>query len=264
MANDNFLTISKAKCKEAYIEILKNSDKKWNTSKLIAESGDYGSACSIAIISLEELVKALIVFFDGQGFNFRNIKGMKTLFRNHQVRYFLLFFLFVMGLMKDELVSMMLKIRNKPVSVLSRYISSILGKNRFQDKTKEYVIQKSIELNMEIERFSNVDALRQESLYTDFDGNLKSPVTISREDYEILHFRLSKAREAGKGIINSFETNDESTIGHIENFKKDFAKNGYYKNIENAFKYMNDTRLSPFDAFMKSVFDIELKNDSYS
>jgi hypothetical protein len=34
---------------------------------------------------------------------------------------------FVFGLIKDKLVSLMLKIRNKPVSVLSRYISYIFG-----------------------------------------------------------------------------------------------------------------------------------------
>lgn len=264
MANNNFLTISKAECEAAYKVILNNSDQKWETSELIANSGDYASACSLSIISLEELVKALIVFFDGQGFNFRNIKGMNAIFRNHRIRYFLLFFLYAMGLLNDELVKLISKIIKKPPSVLSRYNESIVWKKGYKSNIEKYILQKADELRIEIERFSKVDALRQASLYTDYDDGLKTPVTFSNEDYEILHYRLSKAREVGKSIISSFAYNDEDTIKSIETLKRDFVKNEYYLNIENAFRYMNDTRLNPFDAFMKSVFQIDLESKKES
>ncbi|WP_346856866.1 AbiV family abortive infection protein [uncultured Draconibacterium sp.] len=261
MANDNFLTISRAECNIAYKEILINSDQKWKTSELIAETGDYSSACSFAIISTEELVKALIVFFDGQGFNFRNVKGMSTIFRNHRIRYFILFFLYVMGLFNDEIRKLMSKVIKKPPVVLTRYNESKMWKKKFQGNVEKYILQKADELQLEIERFSKLDALRQASFYTDYEGSLKSPVTFSKEDFEVFQSRLSQARTAGKGIMNSFAHADEDTMGTIESFKKDFVKQGYYENIENAFKYMNDKRLNPFDAFMKSVFQIDLDNN---
>lgn len=93
------------------------------TSKNINEIAP-ASACSFAIISTEELVKAFIVFWDGQGFNFRKIKGMSTIFRNHRIRYFILFLLYVMGLLNDELRKLMSTVIQKPPSVLARYYES--------------------------------------------------------------------------------------------------------------------------------------------
>lgn len=97
------MTIPRAECNIAYKEILLNSNQKWKTSELIAQSGDYSSALSFAIISTKELVKAFIVFLDGQGFSFRNIKGMQNIFCNHRIRYFILFFFYIMGLFNEEL-----------------------------------------------------------------------------------------------------------------------------------------------------------------
>lgn len=252
------MTIPRAECNIAYKKILLNSDQKWKTSELVAETGDYSSACSIAIISTEELVKAFIVFLDGQGFSFRNIKGMHNIFRNHRIRYFILFFLYAMGLFNKEIQKLMPKIIKRPPAVLARYNESKMWKKKFRGNLEKYIMQKTEELQLEFERFSTLDALRQASFYTDYDGSLKSPATFTKEDFEIFQSRLSLARFTGEGIINSFIHADEEAMKAIETLKTDCVKQGYYKNIEEAFKYMNDTRLNPFDAFMKSVFQIEL------
>lgn len=258
MDKKNFMTIPRAECNIAYKEILLNSDQKWKTSELIAQSGDYSSALSSAIISTEELVKAFIVFLDGQGFSFRNIKGMHTIFRNHRIRYFILFFLYVMGLLNEDIQKLMMKITRRSPAVLSRYNESKMWKKKFQSNIEKYIQQKAQELQLEIERFYKLDALRQASFYTDYDGSLKSPTTFTKEDFDIFQSRLYLAHFTGESIISSFLNADEDTMETIESFKKDFVKQGYYQNIENAFKYMNDARLNPFDAFMKSVFQIEL------
>lgn len=258
MTGKNFLTISKVECQIAYKEILLNSDQKWKTSELIAQSGDYSSALSSAIISTEELVKAFIVFLDGQGFSFRKIKGMYTIFRNHRIRYFILFLLYVMGLLNEDIQKLMMKITRRSPAVLNRYNESKMWKKKFKSNIEKYIQQKAQELQLEIERFSTLDALRQASFYTDYNGSLKSPTTFTKEDFEIFQSRLTLARFAGESIINSFINADEDTMKSIDKLKMDCVKKGYYKNIEEAFKYMNDTRLNPFDAFMKSVFQIEL------
>jgi AbiV family abortive infection protein len=258
MAKNNFMTIPRTECNIAYKEILLNSDQKWKTSELIAQYGDYSSALSSAIISTEELVKAFIVFLDGQGFSFRNIKGMHNIFRNHRIRYFILFFLYVMGLFNEEIQKLMTTVIRRPPSVLSRYSESKIWKKKFQVNIEKYILQKTQQLQLEIERFSTLDAIRQASFYTDYDGNLKSPATFTKEDFEIFQSRLYLARFTGEGIINSFINADVDTMKSIERLKMDCVKKGYYKKIEEAFKYMNDKRLDPFEAFMKSIFQMDI------
>src|SRR4051812_38270732 len=101
MSSKTFLTIPKKECLEVYKTILKNSDNKWESGKKLADIGDFGGATSFALISVEELIKALIVFLDGKGFEFRSLKGIDTFFKNHKIRYIIAYAMFAMNLFTD-------------------------------------------------------------------------------------------------------------------------------------------------------------------
>jgi len=109
MSSKTFVTISKNECLTVYRNVLEHSDQKWESGKQLAKINDFGGATSMAIISVEELVKSLIIFLDGKGFEFRSIKGISTLFDNHQIRYLLAYTMFAMGLFGDELMKFLKK-----------------------------------------------------------------------------------------------------------------------------------------------------------
>jgi AbiV family abortive infection protein len=69
---------------------------------IFAERGEHGSSVFMAITSVEELVKALIILMDGRGFALRNVVGIGVIFRNHQIRYLLSYAMFVINVASDE------------------------------------------------------------------------------------------------------------------------------------------------------------------
>src|SRR5579859_8076673 len=98
----------------SFLNLPKKDDQKWNSAIMLAKSEDYGGAVSLLIISIEELIKSIILFMDGKGFEFRNVKGINTFFRNHQIRYIIAFVMFAMNIIGEDLVKFILKIRENP------------------------------------------------------------------------------------------------------------------------------------------------------
>lgn len=77
--NENFLNISQLACQKSHMTILENSDRHFIVAEKIYEMKDfYGIAISHLILSTEELVKALIIYLEGEGLHLRSIKGIKS------------------------------------------------------------------------------------------------------------------------------------------------------------------------------------------
>ena len=50
----------------------------------------------------------------GQGFQLRNINGIEVFFKDHKIRYFLSYALFVMGDIGDGLIGLLKRIKEDP------------------------------------------------------------------------------------------------------------------------------------------------------
>ena len=229
----NFLTISKQECLIVYKDVLENSDTRWNIVNKLAKLGDYGGATSCTIISIEELVKALIIYFDGRGFYFRKVKGMKIFFRNHQIRYVIAYVIFVMNVFAQKLKKFILKIRDDPEYIL-RLSKEIKHENFLEKKLKIPLLRKLSELRKEFEWFSDIDISRQNGFYIDYSNVLKTPLNITSQDYIKLKTKLAKVRNVGNGIIQVFEENSPETALQLANLLNDFRKKEYYNFIEKA------------------------------
>ncbi len=254
MSSKTFLTISKKECLIVYRDILENSDKKWDAGKKLADIEEYGGATSMAIISVEELIKALVVFLDGKGFEFRNVKGMDAIFNHHQIRYFLAYAMFVMSLFGEELLKFIGKVRENPNSIiiLSEEIKN--DKEFFEKNIKFYLFRKMILIKEEFNWFSKVDIFRKEGFYCDYDDQLKNPIKITKEDYYGVFQRLERVKKIGIALIDSFNIQDEKTTEQFDNIKRDFKQKDYYQKIGDSLATMRKTRQSPFD-LIKQSFD---------
>lgn len=252
MSNKTFLTISRKECLVVYREILENSDKKWDASKKLADIGEYGGATSMAIISIEELIKALMVFLDGKGFEFRNVKGMEAIFNHHQIRYFLAFAMFIMCLFGDELLKFIEKLLKDPDGVIKLNEENKKDKDFFYKNMRFYILRKVILIKEEFNWFSNVDVFRQDGFYCDYDDQLKNPIKITKDEYDGVFQRLERVKKVGIALIDGFNEQDELITEQFDIIKCDFKQNDVYKKIADFLAKMRKTRQSPFDLIKQS------------
>ncbi|NOT91646.1 AbiV family abortive infection protein [Ferruginibacter sp.] len=142
MEGKTFLNISRKECLIVYNDILENSDRRWESGMVLAKNGDFGLGISASIISIEELIKAIIVFLDGNGFDFRKSKGIDSFFRNHEIRYVIAYFIFIISLAGDELKKIIKKMNDNPEHVNNLIKGMRDDKNFILDKYKFYFFKK--------------------------------------------------------------------------------------------------------------------------
>lgn len=252
MSNKNFMTISKRECLKAYKQIVLNSDKQWESGKKLAAMGDYGGATSLSVISVEELIKSIIIFLDGKGFEFRSrTEGIQTLFKNHQIRHLIAYLIFVMGVMGDDLISFLEPFRKNPQELPKLIHETQTNPIEFEKKVQRYALRKMVLLRQEFIWFSKIDIFRQDGFYCDYDEQLKNPIDIGEDDYKGLHFRLEKVRKVGKGLIDSFNDQESALTEHVKKMKEDMITKNYYVFIGKALSKVRQTRGNPFEHIIK-------------
>ncbi len=250
MSEKTFSTISKKECATVYKEILINSNKKWNAAEKLAEIGDFGGAISLSIISIEELIKSLLIYLDGKGFEFRNVAGMDVFFKNHQIRYIIAYIMLVVSLFGEDIIKHLLDFRENSAKYLT--IKEEVTKPDFiEAKMKYYILRKFVQMKRELEWFSKVDKLRQNGFYSGYDNKLFSPVDLGAEDYKEVVKRLAKVRFVGNEFIKSIEMGGEHIQKIVSDSRRDFKRNKHYAKIEKALKNITKQRESPFDLFKK-------------
>lgn len=253
MESKTFLNISKEECSIIYKKIIENSDNKWNSGKKIAETKEYGTATSLAIISIEELVKALIVFFDGYGFEFRKVKGIKSIFENHQLRYFIAFIMFVLNLVGEELIKFLQKFHDNPEEMIKTMERMTSNEKQLNQIGFRYLLRKMVLVKNEFDWFAKVDLFRQEGFYSDYENQLKSPISINENDYNQLILRLEKVRVVGRELISSFESKNPEAQKNRERLKMYFKDKQIYDKISNALNSTKQSKATPFEFIKMNI-----------
>lgn len=248
-----FMTLSKEECLIAYKDVLSNSESKWEAGLKNAKNGEHGIALSLAIISIEELVKSLIILMDGKGFNIRSTKGIHTIFRNHQIRFVIAYAMFVVSVFGEELIRLIQMLKGDP-----KLLPNLIVKFTNNDPVmlrwlKIYSIKKFLMLKREFEWFSQVDLFRQDGFYSDYDGMLRSPLKIDGQNYfEVIH-RLDKVRRVGKSLIDSLNSEEELYTEHFQNMKQMFYQENFYDKIGAALSTVRKARQNPFDVIVEKI-----------
>ncbi|HYF69067.1 MAG TPA: AbiV family abortive infection protein [Ohtaekwangia sp.] len=247
MGAKGFLHLSKKNSLAAFKAVLQNSDLKWNTAAKVAKTKDYGTAISIAVASVEEVVKALIIAMNGYGFEFRKAPSMQRFFKNHQIRYVVAYAMFLVNVFSQELKELFLKINSNPVDGIDWMNRIIANDPREIFKIQAYARLKFRLIKKEFQWFEKVDTFRQEGMYSDFDDGIKSPVSITKKTYAETIGRLEKVRKVGLALIETLESKDHTYINHYKMLKSRFIQDQYYERIETTLKNMSRPSV-PFES----------------
>lgn len=239
-------------CAEAYKVMYATAESEWEAGKQLAAAGKYGNATSLLIISIEEYVKSLLIFFDSKGFQFRNTKGVAVFFRNHQIRYVIAFVMGVMNLFGEEMKRALLWVKANPDEVRVLHKSMKDNDQFFEEKFGYYLKRKLVYILQEFAWFRNADLFRQEGFYCDYKDFLKTPLLLSKKEFDEVYIRLEKVREVGKFLIQGFESNDSSVQEQIAKLKSDFRKKQYYQKISNGLDTLSKSKQNPF-AFIEQT-----------
>jgi len=115
----NFMNLNASKCMEAYKCLMDNAERLYNDAYSLANLNSYGHATSSLIHSLEEYMKAFIIFLDGKGFLFRNrVKGIENLFVNHKLRYALALVITLFAVLIDDFKKLVPRIKKNLIYLL--------------------------------------------------------------------------------------------------------------------------------------------------
>jgi hypothetical protein len=198
------------------------------------------------------MIKAIVVFLDGKGFEFRNVKGMDIIFNHHQVRYLIAYGMLVMNLFGDELIKIFSKIKENPNMAIKFFEEMKKDDNFFENKMKFYLFRKLVLIRKEFDWFSMLDIMRQDGFYCDYEDQLKNPIKISQDNYFKVIQRLEKVKNFGTILITSFNAQDDLIEEQINNMKRIFRQNGYYQKIEDTLTTIRKTKQSAFNLVKQS------------
>jgi AbiV family abortive infection protein len=255
MSSKRFPDLSEEECMAEYPAIIDQAEKHWSTALLVAEAHqNYGLGISTMIISMEELIKAMILFADAHGFEFRKVKGMALIFRNHQIRYLIMYIGFIMGIFGDELKKLMLHIIKDPRRWLE--ISRLIKNNDSEEQKKltNYVFRKFVVLRSEYRWFKKIDALRQSGLYSDFNDSLKRPSDLSKEDFDYVLERLGKVKTICLAFIDAI-TNipDPQVLKVLDDLRADTKAAKRYDQLASWLVILKKHKYDAFTAFHSAV-----------
>jgi AbiV family abortive infection protein len=242
-----FASLTTAECAEAYKVMYATAESEWKAGIELAASGRYGNATSILIISIEEYVKSLLIFFDSHGFHFRNTKGVTVFFKNHQIRYVIAFVMSIMNLFGEEMKKLLLRIKEKPEEVRIFHTKMKSNDNYLESTYGYYLKRKLVQIRAEFAWFKNADLFRQEGFYCDYRDLLKTPLNVTETEFREVFMRLEKVREVGKFLILGFESTDVSVQEQLLKMKDEFRREHHYLKISNGLKRLSDSKQNPFE-----------------
>ncbi|MGG8494926.1 AbiV family abortive infection protein [Tenacibaculum sp. TC6] len=205
--NKSFMNLSKEECLEVAKEIFHNAKSKYRDALILADNNSYGMATSTLILSLEENMKAVILFLDGNGFEFRKrIKGINNLFINHKLRYPLGFVISSFNIFGDDLKGFTAKIVSNP-SIIKDFN---INEKEWEGPVLKYISEKINQLEEEITWYSNAEYLRQDGMYVDYDKVIRTPLSVDKEYFNDILTRVRRIREFIDEFLPIFGQSNES------------------------------------------------------
>lgn len=250
MSTNSFFSVPREELLKFYPAIKSNSQSQYNVGLKLAAEGNNGPAISHLLISTEEMIKALIVVLDAKGFNFRNIKGMNVFFKNHEIRFFVGYLIFIMTLFGEDLVKAMSKMREDPKSINLHAL--YFDKPRLNLKLKWYFLRKFIVINKEMHWFSKAEVFRQNGFYVDMKGDLVSPLKLTDKEFNEAKERLEKINKSTQSLIDTYLCEDPLLQSEIEKVKKIFEADNLYKKIEEELENKRKGKQTFFEIFNNS------------
>jgi AbiV family abortive infection protein len=253
--NKSFMNLSKKECLEVAIETFRNAENKHSDALILAKNNSYGMAISALILSLEENIKAVILFLDGNGFEFRKrVKGVKNLFVNHKLRYPLGFVLSGFNIFGKDLIGFISKIVSNP-SIIKGFN---INEREWESLALNYILEKINQLDEERIWFSNAEYLRQDGMYVDYDNIIKTPLSIDKKDFNDILVRVSGISEFIDGFLPIFDQSYEGDAAaefkiEVKKLQKQLVSENGYDKIGKIVSKINERGNDPFIDISKNL-----------
>lgn len=224
----NFLNLSRKECLDYYQIIINNSDRHFFVSERIAEDKQYGIAISHLILGTEELVKALIIYLDGEGLEIRKIKGIQKFFKDHTIRHIFSGIFNLMSKFLKPIMEIASRIKelihnSEARKSMTELETSVINYDelRVQTLAKEWgeniAKQYADKFEYYYDFWTNAETYKQKGFYVDYDNEILTPEQLTEANY-------IQAKE----ITNSFRNECKILINYVQNLqerdKKIFSK----------------------------------------
>lgn len=178
----SFNNISRNECLKMFPKIYISANGKWKSAINLSKKEDYASATFLMIACIEEYLKATILALDGSGFRFRSIKGVEGMFRNHSLRYPVIYLFHIMA--------------------SSFEYSESIGKKKGLFRKILFSIKRYNEASSNLKWYANLDKLRERALYSSLNNDtLELPDSISHKEYILIEKNLNKVRYSFYSIL---------------------------------------------------------------
>lgn len=228
-----FLTLDKKESLEVSDHTIKNAIILQDTAKYAAGNNNFGVATSLMILSIEEIIKAQVLFFQGVGIRVHRIKNANKIFSSHKDKHQVASQLQFLKIIEGFINAWNYKPNKKKYKTDSKLMNTIL--NGLQD-VQSFIepislISKSVEqMKGNVEWIEKANDLKNRGFYVDYKGDIKLPqdVTIETFDkassinkecidlYRIIKLSFEKITDAeGKEILIQSINND--LLPRIEN-----------------------------------------------
>ncbi len=207
-----FRNLENEECADVAEDILDHVERKWESAKKLSRHGFYAEALATKVNALEELAKVFVLAIDSHGFHLRRLKNLKVLERNHSQRHAVILMAAMFDVIGESLraAGPWIEANQARMSLL------LLSPGRIEAEViplieDHYKKVMRPALRNAVEWAAMLSAIRTDSLYTDFRGELVTPVDVGRKVYSERSKRLDRVytsfRQFCISVLNS--SNDD-------------------------------------------------------
>ena len=211
-----YQNLSRKECGHVYLTVLENAKDLYEDADILgqAKKDKFGRPISLMILGLEEQIKALILFLDNKGFDFRQTRGLAGIFNNHELRYCASFIIFAANTFIEDLdflINRLLKYAKDKKTSDFEEIKIKVEKNmdRYGKMYGIYLIKKWKLIFEEIEWFTKTGFLRESGFYVDYENGLRKPSDLTKEDYLGLRKRIDSVNDFCEKIMTELNSDNE-------------------------------------------------------
>ena len=220
------MNLSARECRAKSLEILGNATRLWKAALDNGKGADYGLSISLMVISIEELVKALILILDASGFEFRKSTSVKRFFTDHHIRHVTSFWLMVFYVFGSDANKILSGIGITPQNLMALFNIVQSKDERMRRLTNWYLEKKIHQLLVELEWFSQMENYRQNGFYCDYDH---SPLNIQFDEFQIALEKLDKVRRVATGIIEIYQNLTPQALKEAKQLSKTLKDSHLYE-----------------------------------
>lgn len=174
-----FIDLKPKELKGLDIPIYKNGRNLYKDAQLLAKvNGSYSSASSLAVLSTEEYIKAILILLESEGNKVFLLKNAKSFFTSHKIRHNIAQMIEMGQGLFDTAIRWEEKKSNRRFTKGGKTFVQVANwLDRLADAAMNLNTSKK-----RIEFLLTLDNIKKNGLYVDFENELKEPLTTVHND----------------------------------------------------------------------------------